>query len=126
MAILFILDFGMHFSVVGEHFRYVSNFIWHVVNIVKEEEWPEYWALWHTTLDVFPVGDSVSEDNPLTSAWQEGLYPLKYFASDSAFPELSDEALVRNSVKGFGEVQIDYVGLYPFIVISSPVIQAFQ
>ena len=123
MAILLVLDFGVHFGVVSEHFRYVSNFIWHVVDIIKEEEWPEYWALWHTALDVFSVGDSVSED---TSVWQEGLYPLQYFASDSVFPELDDEALVRNSVEGFGEVQIDYVGLYPFTVISGPVIQAFQ
>ena len=126
MTILFVLDLGIYFGVVGEHFRYISNFIWHVFDIVKEEEWPECWALWHTALDVFPVGDSVSEDNPLTSVWQEGLYPLQYFASDTVFPELDDEALVRNSVEGFGEVQIDYVGLYPIIVISGPVIQAFQ
>ena len=110
MSVLFPLNFAVHLNCVfGKHFRYISNFVRHVVNIVEQKEWSKYRALRHTTLYMLPVKYAISEDNSLMPVCQERLNRWQHVLSfDSILPE-DDESFVGKGVKGFGKVQVDSI-----------------
>ena len=113
----------VHDGVVCEESHLRLESIRQVIDVDKEQDWPNHGPLGYATGHLLPLTHLTFTDYSLDSVRKEALHPLVDLSCDAILMKLLDESIMRNFIKCFCEIHYDDICLLTIVEVVENVLR---